>query len=94
MAAPPPPEVLPWWRHLTPAERQRRRQEIRRLRLQAWFRLRGSQIRLALAAYLIFCLLPLLLGQPLLTGFAVLPLLLLPPVAFLAYWLVWEEFHL
>ena len=93
MAAPPLPEALPWWRHLPPALQQQRRREIRRLRLQAWLHRRSSQIQLALAVYLLFCVLPLLLGQPLLTLFALLPLLLLPPVAYLAYWLVWEEFH-
>ena len=36
---------------------------------------------------------PLLIGEALLTVFAVLPLLLVPPVGYLVYWLVWKEFH-
>lgn len=93
MAALPPPEALPWWRHLPPGEQRRRRREIRRLRLKAWLNRRGSRIQLALALYLLFCLVPLLLGQPLLTAFALLPLLLLPLLGYLDYWLVWKEFH-
>ena len=46
-----------------------------------------------LGAYLLLCLLPLSLGLVTLTGFALLPLLLVPPVGYLIYWLVWKEFH-
>ena len=43
--------------------------------------------------YLVLWLIPLLFGQILITSFAVLPLLLVPPVGVLIYWLVWQEFH-
>ena len=36
---------------------------------------------------------PLLVGEHLLTAFALLPLVLVPPVGYLVYWLVWKEFH-
>ena len=42
--------------------------------------------------YVLLWLIPLL-GQVLITSFALLPLLLVPPVGALAYWLVWKEFH-
>ena len=43
--------------------------------------------------YLVLWLIPLFFGQILITSFAVLPLLLVPPVGGLIYWLVWQEFH-
>ena len=36
---------------------------------------------------------PLLVGQPVITVFALMPLLLVPPVGLMVYWLVWKEFH-
>ena len=46
-----------------------------------------------LGLYLLLCLVPLCLGLYTLVAFAILPLLLVPPVALLIYWLVWKEFH-
>ena len=89
----PRPSSHPWLVHLPPEQRRRARFERRLLLLRAWLGLRRSQIQLLLALYLIFCLLPLLLGLVTLTAFALLPLLLVPPVAVLIYWLVWKEFH-
>ena len=50
-------------------------------------------ISLLLTSYLFACLVPLAFGLVTLTYFAILPLLLVPPVGFLIYWLVWQEFH-
>jgi hypothetical protein len=51
----------------------------------------------ALFASLLFyaglCLLPLGFGQPLLTVLALLPLLVVPPVIYMAYLIAWHEFH-
>jgi|LauGreDrversion4_2_1035121.scaffolds.fasta_scaffold58311_2 uncharacterized BrkB/YihY/UPF0761 family membrane protein len=88
--APPPPS---WWRHIPAAEQQKRLREIRRLRLKAWFTRRGNQMKAALAVYLLICLVPLFIGLPLLSAFAAMPLLLLPAVGYLSYWLIWQEFH-
>jgi len=89
----PRPASHPWLVHLPPERRRRARLERRLLLLRAWLGLRRSQIQLLLGLYLLFCLLPLLLGLVTLTAFALLPLLLVPPVAVLIYWLVWKEFH-
>ena len=43
--------------------------------------------------YVLIWLIPLAFGQVLITVFALLPLLLVPPVGLLVYWLVWREFH-
>lgn len=83
----------PWWSHL-PAERQRQlARELPWLRFRAWLRQRRVRIGLALGVYLLLCLVPLLLGEPTLAAVALLPLLLVPPVGYLAYRLTWLEFH-
>ena len=51
---------------------------LRWLRLREWLKRRGTRIRLALLVYLFLC---------------VLPLLLVPPVAYMAYLLAWHEYH-
>ena len=62
-------------------------------RLNAWLGGRRQRIGLITIIYLILWSIPLLLGQPLISFFAVLPLLLVPPVGVLVYRLVWKEFH-
>ena len=83
----------PWWKHVPPASRGRRRREMALARLKDLLLRR----RVALAASLLFygglCLLPLGFGQPLLTVLALLPLLVVPPVIYLAYLIAWHEFH-
>lgn len=88
------PSPHPWWLHL-PAEQRRRRHHARLLlrRLRAWLQQRRQRLGMALAFYLGLCMLPLLAGLPLLGVAALLPLLLVPPVGVLVYWLVWKEFH-
>ncbi len=83
----------PWWRHVPPAQRAQRLWQIRRLRVMVWLGLRRNRILLILAFYLLLCLLPLLIGQPHLSAYALLPVLLVPPVAYLTYVLAWHEFH-
>ncbi|MEB3331067.1 MAG: hypothetical protein VKI83_01040 [Synechococcaceae cyanobacterium] len=83
----------PWWRHVPRSERGQRKRQIRLLRLRAWWDVRGNRIRLMLVIYLLFCLWPTLIGQPHLSGFALLPVLLVPPLGYLVYALAWHEFH-
>jgi hypothetical protein len=84
----------PWWRHL-PQERRGSQQRIRILarRLRAWLRQRRQLIALAVGFYLVLCGLLIPLGLPSLAFVALLPLVLVPPVGGLVYWLVWKEFH-
>ena len=56
-------------------------------------RLRRVRIGAALFFYLLLALIPLAFGQPHLTGFALLPLVFVPPVTYLAYLIAWHEFH-
>ena len=86
--------VHPWWQHLP--EHQRTRQHLLRLqrrRLLAWLKRKPQRIGLTVIAYALLCSLPLLWGLPLISLVALLPLLLVPPVGVLVYWLVWQEFH-
>ena len=83
-----------FWQHL-PQERKTRqaRLMLQARRLNAWLGGRRQRIGLITIIYLILWSIPLLLGQPLISFFAVLPLLLVPPVGLLVYRLVWKEFH-
>jgi hypothetical protein len=84
----------PWWHHLPP-ERRSRLEHHRLLlrRLRAWMLQRRQMIAISVGFYLLLCLLPLVLGLPALGLVAVLPLLLVPPIGYLVYWLMWKEFH-
>jgi len=84
----------PWWHHLPP-ERQQRRHRIALLarRLLSWLKQRRQLIGVALGLYLALCLLPVLRGLPGLGLVAVLPVLLVPPVGAMIYWLVWQDYH-
>ena len=66
---------------------------LRLRRLWAWLKQKRQRIALVLIGYVLIWSIPLLLGEPLLTVFALLPLLLVPPVGLLIYRLVWKEFH-
>ncbi len=86
--------IHPLWDYLPEQERTfRKLTALRRRRLWAWFKQRRQQIRALLIAYVALWSVPVLIGEPLMTIFAVLPLLLVPPVGYLVYWLVWKEFH-
>ena len=83
-----------FWKHL-PQERKTRqaRWSLYVRRFLAWCGGRRQQIGLVSGFYLILWSVPLLLGQPLISFFAILPLILVPPVGLLVYRLVWKEFH-
>ena len=84
----------PLWQHLPPERRsQRARLQLQAWRWWAWLQQRRQRIGVAIGLYVLIWLIPLLLQQPLITSFALLPLVLVPPVGWLIYWLVWQEFH-
>ena len=53
---------------------------------------RAKLISLASIYALLFCLIAFS-GLGPLVGLALLPLILIPALAYLAYWLIWQEFH-
>ena len=84
----------PLWQHLPPERRTRQAKlQLQARRWLAWLKLRRQRIAVAVGLYTLLWLIPLLLQQPLITSFALLPLVLVPPVGWLIYWLVWQEFH-
>jgi hypothetical protein len=83
----------PWWRHVPPAERAGRRAELLGARILSLLRRRRSRIVACLLFYALLCLIPLAIAQPHLTLLALMPLAVVPPVAYLAYWIAWHEFH-
>jgi len=87
------PQDHPWWPHLPRSQRRSLRWELRRLRLQAWWDRRASRALVMLLIYLGFCALPIFIGQIHLAVIAVLPLILVPPIAYLSYLLIWHDFH-
>lgn len=83
-----------FWQHLPPERKTRRARLILSIRrLLAWSGGRRQRISIVVGIYLILWSLPLLFSQPMISVFALLPLLLVPPVGLLVYCLVWKEFH-
>ena len=87
-------EPHPLWQYLPPERRNRReRIAFRFRRLKARLQGRRERVVVVSGLYVLIWLIPLAFGQVLITVFALLPLLLVPPVGLLVYWLVWREFH-
>ena len=87
-------EPHPLWHYLPPDRRNRRERVAFSLR-RILARLQGRRERVVVVTgfYVLIWLIPLVFGQVLITVFALMPLLLVPPVGLLVYWLVWREFH-
>ena len=82
-----------WADYLPPEQREQR---ARRRRMQRWFtalRERRVLIGLCLGIYLSWCLGLLLTQMWFAFSLALLPVLFMPPLAYLAWWLVWKEFN-
>lgn len=82
-----------WKRYIPDPERQQR---LRQWRL-AWFKaqLQRRRVQIALLGLLnlLICLVPWWMGLRSLTILALLPVLSVPLVGGLAYWITWGEFH-
>ena len=87
------PPSADWSAHVPPSQR-------RRILRDAWFRQlknrlisRAGRITIAVALYLAVCIMLLIWAGPAVALIGALPLLLVPPLGYLAYWLVWSEYH-
>lgn len=82
-----------WWRYV-PTEKRRGLQlhSWRRRQRQRLIRRWNGVVAIAVI-YLLLCLLLHAFGAGSLFFLAILPLLLLPKVSLLAWWLAWKEFH-
>ena len=76
-------------------DRERRRVERRRERQRWRTRLRERRvlISLCIGVYLLWCVALLLRGMLFAFSLSLLPILVLPPLGYLAWWLVWKEFN-
>ena len=82
------------WIEYLPKEESRKRQlQRRRLRRLQVFRRRGFWIGICVAVYALWCLSMLATGDTLAFSFALIPLVTMPAIAWLAWWLVFKEFH-
>ena len=83
------------WSGFLPPEQRRRAQRQRRLQ-RLWTNLKRPRSLLMLLV-VVDLLLALALGlwarSLTLAVLAVVPLLLAPPLGYLAYWLLWQDFH-
>lgn len=73
-----------------------RKQIERRRQRQRWLtalKQRRVLISLCVGVYLLWCLVLLLRGLWFAFSLSVLPIVCMPPLGYLAWWLVWKEFH-
>lgn len=82
-----------WWAHVPAHQRLRRQSGVHLLRLREVLGRRSVLITGLVVAYVALCIGLLLSGTGVVALLATLPLLLVPPVGCLAYWLLWKEFH-
>jgi hypothetical protein len=82
-----------WWRFVPPEQRRRRRFKAWRLRWKERLRQRWLAIAIAFLAYGLVLLWLLLNLPPVVTLLALAPMVLLPLVGYLTYWLLWKEFN-
>ena len=98
MAQPPKPASdhpsnHPWFRHIPAEQRSAVLRAVGRRKLRELLSRRRSQIIALALIYALLCSLLLILAGSSLLVLALLPMLLLPAVAGLAWWLTWKEFH-
>ena len=82
-----------WASTVSPEKRRQRRFKILVKKIQEFL---GSEKAKLMALALIYALIFLTIafsGVGALIGLALLPLVLIPALAYLAYWLIWQEFH-
>lgn len=82
-----------WSRYVPPA--QRHQILLRRfiMRSRSLLLRRSTRILMAVLFYLAICLGLVVWGGASLGMIGLLPLVLAPAIGYLAYWLVWNEFH-
>ena len=87
------PSSHPWWHHIPADQRSAVVRAVGLRRLRELMSRRRSQIIALVMIYALFCTLPIIRAGASLVVLALLPLLLLPALAGLAWWLTWKEFH-
>jgi len=82
-----------WWSYVPQSARPGRLRASQRRRWQQRLSQRRSRVTILLGLYTTLCAIPLVLGVQSLALLALLPMVLLPALGYLVYWLTWKEFH-
>lgn len=83
----------PWWDGVPESQRQAIRSRSRWRLLKQRFSQRRNVIATTALIYLLACLVLLLLGAGTISVLALLPLLLMPALLVMIWWLTWKEYH-
>ena len=87
------PRHHPWWQYVGKERRSGVLQRRLAGRLKQWATSQTGKLILLLLLSLIIGSVLAARGAGLMALLTALPLLLLPPLAYLLYWLTWKEFH-
>ncbi len=87
------PRSQPWWKYVPHRNRAQRAWMVRRLQFGNLLVSRRFWLVAALLLYGVGCVLLLGLQDISLALLALAPLLLLPLLGYVVYWLLWKEFH-
>jgi hypothetical protein len=93
MSQPPKLQDHPWWNHLPEHKRHAARSRSRWRQRKERFSQRRNLIATTTLLYLLVCLIPLLFGASTVSVLALMPILLMPALLAMIWWLAWKEFH-
>jgi hypothetical protein len=82
-----------WSQYIPEQQRREALQLRRRLRRRALMKQRRFWVQLCLTLYAIWCLKLIVSGEGFVFSLSLVPLLTLPAVGWLAWWLVYKEFN-
>jgi len=82
-----------WSKYIPEHQREQAEQLRRRLRRRSVLLQRGFWVKLCLGIYGGWCLALVLSGNGFTFGLALVPLVSIPAIGWLAWWLVYKEFH-
>lgn len=82
-----------WASKVAPEKRRQQRIKILLKKIQEFLNSEKAKLLALALIYAILFITIAFSGLGPLVGFALLPLILIPALAYLAYWLIWQEFH-
>ncbi len=82
-----------WASTIAPERRRQQRIKIALKKIQEFLKSERAKLIFLASIYALLLFLLAFSGLGPLAGLALLPLLLIPALAYLAYWLIWQEFH-
>ena len=87
------PSQHPWWKHVSSEGKQTTLRRRRKLRARNWISSRNGSLCLLLIINAAFLIGIAANGVGPLTLVALFPLVILPSLAAISWWLTWKEFH-